>query len=169
MLQNQRTLLIAAAGVAGVALFLYVMGERADEPASSRIAKERERIARIFAEGQERNNTGAAKDAAERLADLDQRLARAYLAEEKYDKAIVVLERLITNEESRVGAEGRSARSYRTLSRYYEELADAHERMQHEIEAMSAKNKRIEMLSKAEDAKRREALREGKTVGKGLE
>lgn len=168
MLQNRRSLVIALVVVAGLALFLYVMGERANEPASSQILKARDAFARSLA--QDRTPKGAVADPAERLEDLDHRLATAYLSENLPAKAVDVLKRLIRDEEGKTAAGAqRSSRSYRKLSQYYEDLAEAYELMRNDGDAMSAKNKRIEMLSKAEEAKRREALKEGRSVGRGAE
>jgi len=170
MPKNSKILLITVVGFAGIVLFLYIMGEQAHEPASSLIVKERDKLARSLQDDPSPRNASAAAESAEKLADLDHRLAMAYIAENRPDTAVAVLERLIRDEEGRGAGEGmRSPRSYRKLSRYYEALSDAYELMRNDSEAMSAKNKRIEMLSKAEDAKRREVLKEGKTVGRSRE
>lgn len=162
-----RHLIVAAAVAATVLLILYLFGE-VSAPVSSLLGKERDRLVRSLKENGSPQGA-AARDIEEKIEVLDYRLAMAYNAENRPDKAVAVLERLIRDEEAKAAGKKRSSRSYLREARYYETLADAYDLKRDDGEVMSAKHKRLELLSKAEDRKREEMLEEGRHVGTSSE
>ncbi len=140
------------------------------EPASSMIARERDRLARSSWKSDEGKDPGAAARLRTKLETLDFALAVAYNAEDRADKAASVLEGLIKAEQAK-GAPGgtRSPQSFRNEARYYETMIESCVTMKDEACAERARHRRLDALSRAEDQKRREMLGEGRSIGRGME
>lgn len=148
-----------------VAFILYVAIEVAT-PVSSMIAKERDQLARSLKEHRAGKDADEADRIAAKIEALNFQLAVAYNAEDRPEKAITVLENLIKIEQSKAAAErGRNSRSYRSEARYYETMIDSCVMKKDEDCAERARHRRLDALSRAEDRKRQEMLKEGKSVG----
>ncbi len=153
--------LLLFAFVAAAAFIIYIALEVA-APVSSMIAKERDTLARSS------GGEGDPLRTAEKLQALDFQLAVAYNAEDKPDKAITVLENMIKTEQAK-GPSARSSRSYRNEARYYETMIDSCIMKKDEECAELSRHRRLDALSRAENQKRQEMLKEGKSMGWGIE
>src|SRR5512142_2505209 len=85
--------------VVAVAFALFIMKE-ASKPESSIIAGERDRLARSVDEDCAKKDEDYSRDLENELQFLGYRLALAYIAENKADEAIAVLDKMIQDEEA---------------------------------------------------------------------
>lgn len=151
---------IAAAIILGVYL-----SQTALAPMSSMIAKERSGLARSRDEVRAGKDPAYARSIEEKLHILGYRLAMAYNAENKPDKAIAVLQQLIDEERAKEkSGVQRNSRSYLNEARYYEAMAESYDLKKDENSANMARNDRIKLLGKASEMRKQESKEEGRTM-----
>ncbi|HUJ17420.1 MAG TPA: hypothetical protein VL197_05445 [Nitrospirota bacterium] len=165
---NMRLVALFTAAVALAAGFYIV--QQASAPESSIIAREKKRIAASFDKSRVEKDPVYAIEFQDKLQVLDYRLAMAYKSEDKPDAAIAVLQKLIADEEggSSQGGVRRSA-SYLKEVRYYDALQALYGMKHDEATAERAMERRNDLMARAEAAKRRERMEEGKSIGVGGE
>jgi hypothetical protein len=159
-----RKLAVLFAVAATVVIAVY-LARTALAPMSAMIAKERNNLARSVDQDRALRDPAYTHAVEEKLHILGYRLAMAYNAENKPDKAIEVLRKLIDDERARekIGAQ-RNSRSYLNESRYYEAMAESYELKEDENNANRARHERIKLLSKASELRKQENREEGRTV-----
>lgn len=152
--------------VAAAVLLVFYMFRRATAPESAIIAKEKNRMAAAADKDRMDKDPIYAHDVKEKLQFLDYTLALAYNNENNPDAAIMVLQKLIGDEETKnkAGAPRRS-RSYLNEAQYYEALQKSYSLKHDEAGAERARDRWTQIMARAEAAKRQERLEEGKSVG----
>ena len=152
-------------GVAAAILLVVYVAQQSTVPQSAIIAKERNRIY-ASRDKNRANDPVYAGELEDKLALLDYWTALAYNDENTPDKAVVILQRLISSEESR-GKDGmpRRSRSYLHEANYYEALKESFE-LKHEVaEVNKALDRYTQLKTKATELRRIESGEEGKYVG----
>jgi predicted Zn-dependent protease len=148
-----------------VAFTLFTLRE-ASKPESAIIAAERDKLARSLDKDRAQKDQDYARDLHDKLQFLGYRLAVAYIAENKPNDAIVVLEKMIKDEEATSSVNRpRRSRSYFDEARYYEELIGAYELKGDDTDAIKAARLHDELQVRASELKRQEERDEGKSVG----
>ncbi len=161
MKPHLKLLLFFSIGI--VVVFAVYLAREISAPLSAIIAKERNALARSLDKEQD---AARVQELQVRLRFLDERLALAYIAENKPDAAIRTLQKLIDQEEAKdKSGIRRNARSYFREARFYEEMSECYELKKDDIEAIATNNKRIMLLSTASELKKRENREEGSSVG----
>ncbi len=151
--------------VAAVLLVVYAV-RQATEPESAIIARERNNLVASRDESRAGKDPFYERDLQRKLDFLNFRLAVAYNAEQKPDKALEVLQRLIDKEEEKEKSGlPRRARSYTNEADYYEALKTSFDLKHDEAEANRALERRMQLLTKAAELSRLENREEGRTVG----
>ena len=157
------TILVA---IAAVILFAVYLVRQATVPQSAIIAKERNRLFASRDQKRLANDPIYAGEIEDKLALLDYWMAVAYNAENKPDKAIAILQRLINDEETRgEGGIPRRSRSYTHEAHYYEALKESFG-LKHEVaEVNKALDRYSQLKTKAAELKKLESREDGKYVG----
>ena len=158
-------LTIVVAVAAAIVLAVYLVRQAA-VPQSAVIAKERKRVYASRDEKRIANDPVYAGEVEDKLALLDYWLAVAYNDENNPDKAIAILQRLISEEEAgeKSGIPRRS-RSYMHEANYYEALKQSYE-LKHEVAEVNRSLDRYTQLKiKAAELKRLESREDGNYVG----
>ncbi len=153
-----------------VALLVIVLAMtvffKASEPESAIISAEKHRMTGSFDKARAAKDPIYAEDFHARIMFLDHQQAIAYNKENKPDSAIPVLQRLIEDEHE--AAKVRPVRGSRSLLReadYYATLQISYGLKQDLAAVERANERRTMLLAAAEQAKRRERLEEGKSMG----
>jgi len=157
------TILVAVS--AAILLAVYLV-RQATVPQSVIIAKERNRLYASRDKKRMANDPVYAGELEDKLALLDYWMAVAYNDENKPDKAIAILQRLINDEEAREkGGIPRRSRSYMHEANYYEVLKESFE-LKHEVAEVNRSLDRYTQLKiKAAELRRLERREDGKYVG----
>jgi predicted Zn-dependent protease len=157
------TILVA---VSAAIVFAVYLVRQATVPQSVIIAKERNRLYSSRDKKRMAGDPVYAGDLDDKLALLDYWMAAAYNDENKPDKAIAILQRLINDEEAREkGGISRRSRSYMHEANYYEALKESFE-LKHEVAEVNKSLDRYTQLKiKAAELKRLESREDGKYVG----
>jgi len=150
-------------GVVAVVLVLYVIKETS-KPESGIIAEERARFARSKDNSRARQDLLYATSFENKLRFIDYRLAVAYNSENRPDDAIAILERIIKEESQEKNGIPLRSQSYAAAAIYYEALARSYELKQNPDNMKKAMQSREEMLSTAEELRKKEDLEEGKLL-----
>ncbi len=156
---------IVVAVAAAIMLAVYVV-RQTTVPKSAIIAKERKRVYASRDQKRMANDPVYAGELEDKLALLDYWLAVAYNDENDPDKAIAILQRLISGEEAgdKSGIPRRS-RSYMHEANYYEALKQSYE-LKHEVAEVNRSLDRYTQLKiKAAELKRLESREDGSYVG----
>ncbi len=157
------TILVAVFAAILIAVYLV---RQATVPQSAIIAKERNRLYESRDKMRLANDPVYAAELEDKLALLDYWMAVAYNEENKPDKAIVILQRLITDEEARgKGSMPRRSRSYMHEASYYEALKESFELKNEGAEVNKALDCYTQLKTKAAELKRLESTEDGKYVG----
>jgi tetratricopeptide (TPR) repeat protein len=158
--------LIVFFGVAVSLLIVVSLVRQTTEPQSSIIDRERNRVYASRDEGRMKSDPVYASGFREKAAFLDYRLAIAYNAENKPDKALVVLQRLINDEEAKEkDAIPRRSRSYMKEADYYEALKEAFE-LRHDMAGVNkALDQYARLRTKALELRILEGREDGRYVG----
>jgi hypothetical protein len=153
-------------GVAAAIFLAVYVAQRATVPQSAVITKERNRIYTSRDKTRMANDPIYAGEIEDKLALLDYRIAVAYNDENKPDKAVAILQRLIHDEEAREkGSMPRRSRSYLHEASYYEALKESFE-LKHDVaEVNKALDRYTQLKIKAAELKSLESREEGKYVG----
>jgi len=149
--------------VAVVLLLVFTVFRKASAPESSIIAGEKKKIEASLDKNRTKDPIYAA-GVQEKLRLLDYRIAVAYNKENKPDDAITVLQKLIAQEESKSAGARRSA-SYEKEANYYEALQAAYALKHDDAGAERANDRRRQAAARAEEAKKKERLEDGRSVG----
>ncbi len=158
--------LIILFAVAAAALLVVYLVRRATEPQSAIIARERDRVYAARDVDRMKNDAVYAAKVEDTLAFLDYRLAVACNAENKPDRAIDILQRLIGDEEAREkGGIPRRSRSYLQEANYYEALKESFALTHDEAEANKALDRYTQLMTKAMESRKLESREEGRSVG----
>lgn len=153
-------------GVAAAILLAVYVARRATVPQSAVIAKERNRIYDSRDKKRMANDPIYAGELENKLALLDYWMAVAYNDENKPDKAVVILQRLIHDEEAgKQGGIPRRSRSYLREAGYYEALKESYELKHDAAEVKRALDRYTQLKIKAAELKSLESREEGKYVG----
>ncbi len=156
--------IIAALIVVAVLVIAANLLRRASEPESEIIAHEQDRFARSIDRSRADRDEAYARKTTEKLQFLEYQLARAFLKEDKPDRSIEVLRKLINGMDAEDPAQRRAA-EYREEARYYGTLVLALQTKHDEEGARKAEEKRRELIITASEASKREAAGEGKLLG----
>jgi hypothetical protein len=151
--------------VAAVVLLLFNLFRQAAAPESAIIEREKERFVESFDKVRAEKDAVYAREFKETTRYLDYRTAVAYNKENKPDKAIAILQQLIKDEAAGDSGKARRSRSYQNEARYYDTLQISYSLKHVPEEAVRAWEQRDRLMAEAEEAKRRERLEEGKSVG----
>jgi hypothetical protein len=158
-------LTILVAVFAAILLAVYLV-RQATVPQSSIIAKERNRLYASRDMKRLANDPVYASELEDKLALLDYWMAVAYNAENKPDKAIAILQRLINNEEAgEKGGMPRRSRSYMHEANYYEALKGSFELKHEAAEVNKALDRYTQLKTRAGELKKLESREDGKYVG----
>jgi len=158
-------LTILVAVVAAILLAVYLVRQAA-VPQSAIIAKERSRLYASRDKKRMANDPAYAGELADKLDLLDYWTAAAYNDENKPDKAIAILQRLINDEEARGrGGIPRRSRSYMHEANYYEVLKESFELKHEGAEVNKALDRYTQLKIKAAELKRLESREDGKYLG----
>ncbi len=152
--------------VVALIVLIFTLFRQATAPESAIIAKERIRVAAEEDKGRMQKDPVYAFEIGSRLRFLDYRIAQAYNNENEPDKAISLLQQLISSEET-TGKSSipRRSRSYQDEARYYEALEQAYVLKHDEAGAERANQRRLEAIARAIESGRKERREEGKSVG----
>lgn len=158
--------LIVLFAVIGVLLAGFLLFRQASAPESAIIAREKEKLSASLDKGRMEKDPVYAFEMQDRLQFLDFQMAVAYNKENKPDKAVPVLEKLISDEQAKnKGDIPRRSRSYQAEASYYEALQESCSLKHDQAGEERAINRRAQLRASAEQAKRRERAEEGKSVG----
>jgi hypothetical protein len=164
-MKTDMRLIVVFSAAAAILLMVY-LAKRSTDPQSAIIAGERERLYASRDDVRMKQDLIYAGALGDRLAFLDYRTAVAYNDEQQPDKAIVILRRLINDEETREeGGIRRRSRSYANEADYYDVLHTSFELKHDEAEANRALDRRMQLLSRAREQRRLEKRETGKYVG----
>ncbi len=157
------TILIAVS--AAILLAVYLVRQAA-VPQSAIIAKEKNRLYASRDKKRMADDPVYAGELEDKLALMDYWMAVAYNDENKPDKAIAILQRLISKEEAgEKSGMPRRSRSYMHEANYYEALKESFE-LKHEVaEVNRALDRYTQLKIKAAELKRLESREDGKYVG----
>ncbi len=159
-----RSIVLFAAAAA--VLFVIYLVRHAIEPQSAVIARERKTVFASEDKDRMKSDPIYAGEVREKLAFLDYRLAVAYNAEQKPDKAIDILQRLIRDEEdTEKSGVPRRSRSYMREADYYEVLKESFELKHNDAEVNTALDRYGQLRTKALELRRLESREDGRHVG----
>lgn len=152
--------------VVALIVFAFYAMQRVSEPESAIIAHERDAIYAARDKDRIAKDETYAVEMRDRLQFLDLRIAAAYIAENKPDAAIAVVQKLIAEQEDHIKrAVAPHSRSYATEMRFYETLKSAYELKKDEAGIKRAMEAYDALLVKTAEARERESREEGKHVG----
>ncbi len=153
--------------VAAILTLAFYAARQATEPQSGIIARERERFSTSRDRDRMKSDPIYAAEVREKKSFLDYRLAVAYNTENKPDKAIEILKRLISEEEA-TGQNGipRRSRSYMKEADYFEALKEAYELKNEPSEVNRALDRYAQLRTKAAALRRLESSEDGRHVGR---
>jgi hypothetical protein len=158
--------LIILFAVAAAALLVMYLVRQATEPQSAIIARERDRVYAARDGDRMKNDAVYAAKVEDTLALLDYRLAVACNAENKPDRAIDILQRLIGDEEAKEkGGIPRRSRSYLQEANYYEALKESFALTHDEAGVNKALDRYTQLMTKAMESRKLESREEGRSVG----
>lgn len=165
-MKQYRKLVIFFVAAAAIVL-LVVLARTLLSPMSAMIAKERDALSRGVDRDRAAKDPAYAREMEETLQRMEYRLALAYNREEKPDKAIDVLRKLIDSVEAKdKSGVSRNSRSLFDEARWYEALAESYELKKDPAGAGMARKDRRNLLTKGEELAKQEARREGTSVRK---
>ncbi len=154
---------VAVAAAIWLAIYL---ARHATGSLSDTVAGERARVSATLDQDRMKRDPVYASAVREELAMLDYRLAVALTAEHKPDRAIDILQRLISEEDSSgKGGIPRRSRSYMREADYYEALKEAFELKNDAAEVNKALDRYAQLRTKALELRRIESSEEGRYVG----
>ncbi len=153
--------------VASAVVLAFHAARRATEPQSAVIDREIDSFSASRDKDRMQRDPIYAAQVREKKALLDYRLAVAYNRENKPDKAIEILHRLIREEESteKSGIPRRS-RSYMKEADYYEALKESYELKKEPSEVNRALDRYAQLRTKAMELRRLESSEDGRHVGR---
>ncbi len=151
--------------ITAVVVFAVYIVRQASSPESAIIAGERDSLAAQQDTDRMEKDPIYAIDSENKLSMLDFRLAEAYNREKKPEQAILVLQRLIGEEEAK-GRRGipRQSRSYLKQARYYETLHESYNLKGDQAAGMKALSTREQLMAKATALRKSETTEEGRSV-----
>ena len=163
-MKQYRKLVIFFASAAAIVLVVF-LARTLLSPMSAMIAKERDKLARSLDRNRAGKDPAYAREMEEALQRMDYRLALAYNREEKPDKAIEVLRKLIDGEEAKEKSGiQRHSRSFFDEARWFEALAESCELKNDAVGAGAARKSRGELTAKGEELAKQETRGEGTSV-----
>jgi len=159
--------LIVFFAVAAAAALAFYVARQATEPQSAIIARESSKFYASRDQNRMKSDPIYAGEVREKTAFLDYRRALAFNAENRPDKAIEILQRLIREEEAKGnGGIPRRSRSYMKEADYYEALKEAFELKNDPAEVNRALDQYARLRTKALELRRLESTEDGRLVGR---
>jgi len=154
--------LVLIAGAMAIGLFAM---REASKPESRIIADERGKTVAVLNVARMGKDEVHVRELENKIRFLDYQTAVAYNKESKPDEAIIILKKLITDEESRTKPnETRRSRSYFEQAKYYDVLIASFQLKNDREGEMQAEQLRAALFAKAMDLKKREEQLEGHSV-----
>jgi predicted Zn-dependent protease len=150
--------------VVAVVLLLFIFIKESSKPESAIIAAERAELVRHKDDKKAKQNPVYASNFESKMRFIDYRLAVAYNSENRPDDAIVVLQRIISEESMQNNEIPRRSRSYTVEAQYYEALAKSYVLKKDPETAEKAMKRRDELLKRAMEIRKIEDLAEGKSI-----
>lgn len=157
--------LVALFAVVVIIMLGFYIFRQAAAPESSIIAGEKKRLEASIDKDRLQKDRAYAAQAGDKLAFLDLQQARAFLKENKPDQAVELLKKLIADEQGKAKGQARRSASYMQEVHYYEALQQAYSMKNDEAGAERAGEQRAQLMTRAEEARKRERLSEGRSVG----
>lgn len=154
--------------VVAVVMVIVYTTKQVSAPESALIAAERNRIYAERDQARMAKDPSYAQELKDKLQVLDYRLAVSYNAENNPDAAIVVLRKMIVDEQGKNNGPRRS-RSYLNEVRLNAVLKDSYDLKKDENSVKKTAAIQDELNAKAASAKKREMVEEGKHVGSASE
>ncbi len=158
--------IVIVLGIVAALAIVYSITMQTVAPESSIIASERNRMMATFDKTRAARDPAYAVEFEDKAAFLEYRMAIALMKEDDPDRAVPVLQNLIKQEEASGSKGTRRSRSLEKEAGYYEALAQAYD-MKHDAAAVQkAADTKTSLMAKAEEARRKERLEEGKWIGR---
>ena len=151
-----------------VVVVVVYTAKRVSAPESDLIASERNKMYAERDQARMAKDPAYAQELRDKLQVLDYRLAVLYNAQNNPDAAIVVLRKLIDDEQGK-SRTPRSSRSYLNEVRFTALLKDSYDLKKDEANAKKTAAIQEELIAKAAEARKRESIEEGKHVGTASE